>query len=760
MMRPSTPRPELELEQIRAFGPHRVDARHLRVDAAVEPDRLVKTHCCFCGQQCGMQLKVKGEVVVGIEPWYDFPFNRGMMCPKGVKRYLQQAHPDRLLHAYEKNPTAPGGFSKLGYDEAIRRVAEAIDRIQSEHGNDAFAILSGASLTTEKTYLMGKFAHMTLRTANIDYNGRLCMVSAGAGNKKAFGVDRAANPWDDILGAEVVWISGANVAECAPITTNYVWQARENGARVVVVDPRITPIARTSDLFLPVKPGRDTALFNGILKLMIDNDWLDHDFIDQHTIGFEAVAEEVSAWTPRRTAEVTGIAETSIHRAAEWWGTAKTSFLMHARGIEHHSGGVKNVLGAINIVLASGRIGRPNCGYGTITGQANGQGGREHGQKCDQLPGGRDLGNPEHRAYVASVWGMEPEDLPQPGVDAYEIVRKIDQGAIKGLLSVCFNPVVSLPDNNFVRAALEKLDFYVAIDFFLNETARYADVILPGSLQEEDEGTVTQLEGRVIKINRAVACPGEARRDWEIIQDIARALGRSKGLEFDSPRAIFEELRVASKGHTNDYSGITYERVEENYGVFWPCPDEVPEGFSPPGPRGTPRLFEPGSYNPIAKGTGPFYFADGKARFNPTPYTGPVEDVDEDYPIILTTGRVVSHFLSGNQTRRIGPLVDHYPEPRAEIHPRLAEELGIAEGDWVTIESRRGHCTVRASVVTTIRPDTVFVPYHWGGRKSINQVTISAQDPISKIPEYKVCAVRVYPAGEAPEYAAALEPQQ
>src|SRR5690606_7611000 len=215
-MKPTTPRPGLELEQIRAFGPHRAYAGEARVDAEVEPDRLVKTHCCFCGQQCGMQLKVKDEVVIGIEPWYDFPFNRGMMCPKGVKRYLQQAHPDRLLHAYEKNPSAPGGFSKMGYDEAIARVAGEIDRIQGQYGRDAFGILSGASLTTEKTYLMGKFAHMALRTANIDYNGRLCMVSAAAGNKKAFGVDRAANPWSDILGAEVVWISGANVAECAP----------------------------------------------------------------------------------------------------------------------------------------------------------------------------------------------------------------------------------------------------------------------------------------------------------------------------------------------------------------------------------------------------------------------------------------------------------------------------------------------------------------------------------------------------------------
>lgn len=717
------------------FGPTLAYSRGIRLDTGVEPDNIIKTHCCFCGQQCGIQLKVKNNEVIGFEPWYEFPFNQGKLCPKGVKRYLQGAHPDRLLHAYTRDAASPGGFKPMPYEQAIRRVAEEIQRIQTQYGPDAFAVLSGASLTTEKTYLMGKFAHMSLRTANIDYNGRLCMVSAAAGNKKAFGVDRAANPWSDILGAEVVWISGANVAECAPITTDYIWQARENGAKIIVVDPRITPIARTCDLFLPVKPGRDVALFNGILHLMIANDWLDHTFIENHTVGFEAVAAHVEEWTPARTAQVTGIAEKAIYQAAEWWGTARTSFLMHARGIEHHSHGVQNVLGAINIVLASGRIGRKNCGYATITGQGNGQGGREHGQKCDQLPGARDLANPEHRAYVASVWGISPDELPQPGVDAYEIFRKIDRGEIKGLLSLCFNPLVSLPDNHFIRAQLEKLDFYVAIDFFLNETARYADIVLPGSLHEEDEGVVTTAEGRVIKINKAIDCPGDARQDWRIIQDIAQAMGREKGMTFSDPAEIFEELRVASKGGVADYSGLTYEKVEQQHGVFWPCPD--------PDHPGTPRLFEPGSWNPVARGAGPFYFPDGKARFNVAAYTPPAEEVDEDFPLMLTTGRVVSQFLSGEQTRRIGPLVDNYPEPRIEMHPALAEKIGVADGDWVTAETRRGQVTLRALVVQTIRPDTIFIPYHWPGKKSANQLTIAAQDPISKIPEYKVCAVRV-----------------
>jgi assimilatory nitrate reductase catalytic subunit len=743
--------PQLTPELLAKFGPQRGYPTGQRVDASVDPDRLVKTHCCFCGQQCGIQLKVKDNEVVGFEPWEDFPFNRGMLCPKGVRRYLQGSHRDRLTNAYVRDAAAPEGFRAVAYEEAIRRVAAEIGRIQSAYGNDAVAVLGGASMTTEKCYLLGKFARVCLKTRYIDYNGRLCMVSAAAANKKAFGIDRAANPMSDIPLAEVIWLGGANVAECAPITTSYVWQARENGARIINVDPRLTPLARTCDLVLPVKPGRDAALFAGVLNLMIEKGWLDHAFIQAHTVGFEKAAEAVREWTPRKTAEVTGIKESAIRQAAEWWGTAKTSFLLHARGLEQHAHGVNNCLASINLVLASGRIGRPGCGYATITGQGNGQGGREHGQKADQLPGGRDIENPEHRRHVAAVWGVPEEQLPHAGVDCYEVFRKVERGEIKGLLSWSFNPVVSLPDSAFIKRMLGRLEFFACVDFFLSETARFADVVLPGSQHEEDEGTVCSTEGRVIKINQAVQPPGDARQDWRILQDVARALGRERGFTFQSPREIFDELRRASAGGVADYAGITYEKIETQKGVFWPCPADDHAG--------TPRLFEPASWNPVAKGAGPFYFPDGKARFHAIGYQPPTEDTDADFPVILTTGRVVSMFLSGNQTRRIGPLVDQYPEPLLELHPQLAQKHGIADGDWVTVESRRGSLTVRCQVVTTIRPDVVFVPYHWAGPRSVNLVTISSQDPVSKIPEYKVCAVRLRKAGE-PEYARRLEPQQ
>ncbi|WPP47990.1 molybdopterin oxidoreductase family protein [Catalinimonas niigatensis] len=709
------------------YGPHKAYAPKQGFHGREDPDKLVKTHCCFCGMQCGIQLKVKDNTVVGFEPWMEFPFNEGRMCPKGVVRYLQNNHPDRLESPIER--VEGEGFKPVDWETAMSKTVSEIKRIQSTYGNDAFAILSGVSLTNELSYMIGKFARVALKTANIDYNGRLCMVSAGAGNKKAFGRDRTSNSWADLKHAEVIMICGSNVSETFPTLIHYIWEARDNGAKLIVVDPRETPVARTADLHLSIRPGTDSALYGAMLQQLVENDWLDHNFIDNHTSGFEETIAAVKDYSLEWAEEVTGIPAESIRQAAEMWGKAGTSFLMHARGIEHHSKGVDNVLGCINLVLATGRIGKPYCGYGTITGQGNGQGGREHGHKCDQLPGNRDITNPEHRKYIAGVWGIDEKEMPGKGLTAYEIVEAIHRGEIKGLISICFNPVVSLPNNNMVREALEKLEFYVAIDFFLNETARHADIVLAGALHEEEEGTGTTAEGRVVKINAAVSPPGNARTDASILQELAARLGVGDKFAFENSEAIFNELRVASKGSTVDYYGITYEKIEKNYGVFWPCPS-----LDHPG---TPRLWEDKK----------FETPDGKAHFNPAPYRDPGEPTDKEYPVVLTTGRTVSQYLSGTQTRRLGKLMDSYPEPLLEIHPSLAQQYGIKERDLVKVVTRRGEAEFPAQVVTTIRADTVFIPYHWGGRKSANQLTIGNLDPISKIPEYKVCACKLVPLG-------------
>jgi assimilatory nitrate reductase catalytic subunit len=721
------------------FGPHLNTVPAGGWSSSLEPDRVVKTHCCFCGQQCGIQLKVKDEKVIGFEPWEEFPFNEGKLCPKGIKRYLQDEHPDRLKTPLER--VEGSGFRALDWEAALDRTASEIRRIQERYGRDAFAVLTGASLTNEKAYLTGKFARVALRTANIDYNGRLCMVSAGAASKKVLGIDRAANSWSDLRKAKCILVAGANVAECAPITTEYFWSARENGAKLIVLDPRMTPIARTVDLFIPVRPGGDIGVFNGMLHVMIERGWIDRRFIAEHTIGFEEVERAVAKYTPEYAARIAGVPASMIVRAAELWGPADTSFLLHARGIEHHTKGVDNCIAAINLVVATGRIGREGCGYAMITGQGNGQGAREQGQKCDQLPGQRDIENPEHRRYIAGVWGVPEESLPGKGLSAVPLVEAIHEGKIKGLLLQCFNPLVSLPDQSFVREALEKLEFFAVTDFFLSETARHADLVLPTTLMEEDEGTTTSAEGRVIHHQKVVEPPADARPEWRILGDLAKRLGCGEKFAFASPREIFEELRIASKGGISDYFGITYEKIDAQMGVFWPCPTlEHP---------GTPRLYEGGKFG----------HADGKAHFVPVEWRPAAEPTDDEYPIILTTGRVVAHYLSGSQTRRIGALVAQTPEPYCEIHPILAGKLAITEGDFVRVESRRGSLVVRAKVVKTIRPDTVFIPYHWPLDRAANRCTIRAIDPVSKIPEFKICAVRVTKVERPDDELARLAPE-
>jgi assimilatory nitrate reductase catalytic subunit len=681
--------------------------------------RLVPTHCCFCGVQCGMYLRVdRNGKVFGVEPM-DHDINRMKLCPKGVVAYQQVTHPDRVTSPLMRDRRGDP-FRAVSWDEALERVVSEITRIQGAHGNDAFSVYSGSSLATEVTYLMGKFARVALKTRYIDYNGRLCMVSAAAANKKAFGIDRAANPWADMLETQVILVAGSNVAECFPVMTQYVWGARDRGAKLIVVDPRETPLARTADIFVPLRPGTDSAFFNAVLHVVERDGLLDEAFIAERTAGWEETREVVQTYTPERSGEICGLDPSLIERVAHTWGEADRAMAFHARGIEHQIQGVENALSIINLALATGQIGAPGKGYGTITGQGNGQGGREHGQKADQLPGQRDLENPEHRAFIADYWRIPEEELPHSGVSAVELVHLFESGEVRGLLALCNNPFVSMPNADRIERCYDNLEFHVQLDFFLSETAARADVVLPCTTWAEDGGVTTNGEGRVVLRHKAAEPPGEARPDWWIIGEIARRLGAAERFAFTSIDDIFEELRGASKGGIADYSGITYERLEETGGLFWPVPSEDHPG--------TPRLFEER-----------FNFPDGRARFNAVEWKQPAEPVDEEFPMRLTTGRTVAHFLSGNQTRRIGALLEQAPRPWVEVHP----SLGYANGDPVKVTTRRGSVTLPALVTSTIRADTVFVPYHWAKPVAANLLTVDALHPASKIPEYKVCACRI-----------------
>jgi assimilatory nitrate reductase catalytic subunit len=697
-------------------------------------DRYVPTHCCYCGVQCAMYLKVSHGKVVGVEPRADFPLNHGMLCPKGATAYQTVNHPERLTCPLMRRGGKDSPLERASWDEVLDTIAQRFRAIQAEHGMDAIASYSGSSMTNEKCYLMGKFARVAIGTRHTDYNGRLCMSSATGANERSLGIDRAANPISDMLHADCIFVIGSNVGECFPIITSYLWQARDRGCKLIVADPRQTPIARTADIFLPLRSGTDSALLNGMLHVLIKEGLLNEEFIRERTQGWEETKALVEEYPPERVAKVCGLRPETIIEAARLYGHANAAMIYTARGLEHQSKGVDNGVTAANLALARGNMGRPGAGYMTLTGQGNGQGGREMGQKASQLPGERDIEEPEDRAHVCSVWGIDEKDLPHSGYPATLMIPAMLRKEIRACFMICSNPMVSLPDQHTVERALRGLDLFVVTDFFLSETAELADIVLPGSVWAEDEGTVTNLEGRVIKYNKAVEPPGEARVDWQIICELARRLGKGQYFQFKSARDIFDELRECTKGAQADYWGITYEKIAEQNGVFWPCPTEESTG--------TPRLYEK-----------QFGFPDGKARFHPIPYIPPAEEPDEEYPLILTTGRVIYHYLSGNQTRRTPFLKEMAPYPWVEIHEQTAARLGIKEGDWVTVRTRRGEMTAPALVVRSIRPDTLFIPYHYGHTQAANQLTNPVLEPMFKIPEYKVCAAVATPAPQPPEWA-------
>ncbi len=444
-------------------------------------DRYVPTHCCYCGVQCGMYLKVARGKVVGVEPRADFPVNHGMLCPKGTTAYQTVNHPDRLTYPLMRRHGKQSPLERASWEEVLETIATRFRALQAEYGKDTVAIYSGSSMTNEKCYLMGKFARVALGTRHTDYNGRLCMSSATGANERSLGIDRAANPISDILHADCIFVIGANVGECFPIVTSYLWQARDRGCKLIVADPRQTPIARTADVFLPLRSGTHSALLNGMLHVIIKEGLIDEDFIRERTVGWEETKALVEQYPPERVARSLWSETRDISAAARMYGQAGAALIYAARGLEHQSKGVDNGVTAANLALATGNFGRPGAGYGTLTGQGNGQGGREMGQKASQLPGCREIEDAEDRAYISSVWGIDEHDLPHAGYPATLMIPAMLRNEIRACFMICSNPMVSLPDQHTVEQALRGLDFLVVTDFFLSETAELADIVLPGN---------------------------------------------------------------------------------------------------------------------------------------------------------------------------------------------------------------------------------------------------------------------------------------
>jgi len=657
----------------------------------------------------------------------DFPTNRGGLCQKGWTSASVLDAPDRLTTPLIRD--SHGMLVPTTWEHALDTIAGTFRNLAAAHGNDAIAVFGGGGLTNEKAYALGKFARVALRTAMIDYNGRFCMSSAAAAGARAFGIDRGLPfPLPDLASAETILLVGSNVAETMPPFTRWLTEQRDRGGKLIVVDPRRTQTARQATLHLQPTPGTDLALANGLLHLVIAGGYVDEEYIDQRTSGFDEVRRSVAAYWPERVERITGVTVAELREAAGMLAGASTAMVLTARGAEQHSKGVDTVSSLINLALALGLPGRTGSGYGCITGQGNGQGGREHGQKADQLPGYRSLRDPRARQHVAAVWGVEADDLPQPGRSAYELLDSLGTpDGPRALLVMGSNPLVSVPDSGRIAKRITDLDFLVVSDIVLSETAAIADVVLPVTQWAEETGTMTNLEGRVLLRRQAVAAPDGVRTDLEVIAGLAKRLDAPGTWDTD-PEFVFDELRRASAGGPADYAGISYERIATEDGVFWPC--------SSPQHPGTPRMF-----------LDSFATEDGLARFVPVAHRAVAEDIDIDFPVYLTTGRVLQHYQSGAQTRRVAALTAAVPEPLVEVHPDLAEAHDLEEGDRVRVISRRGVAEGLVRITDTIRADTVFMPFHWYGPGSVNRVTNPALDPVSKMPEFKVCAVRLERAG-------------
>jgi assimilatory nitrate reductase catalytic subunit len=678
-----------------------------------------RTHCPYCAFQCGMTVSPALEV----RPDDAFPVNRGQMCTKGFTSAELLDHAERVTTPLLRGPD--GRFVPASWEAALDFIAERLLAIRAAHGPEALAAFGSGALTNEKAYLLGKFARLALRTPHIDYNGRYCMSSAAAGQNRAFGLDRGLPfPVSDIAETKTLLLWGSNVADTMPPLMQWISEQRTRGA-LIVVDPRRTDTARAAELHLQLTPGTDLLLANGLLHLAVEDGLLDLDYIARRTVGFEEVRQAVLGVHPAYVERMTGVPIEKQRRAVHLLAEAESSMLLSGRGPEQQSKGADTVVAFTNLMLALGKVGKPNSGYGCLTGQGNGQGGREHGQKADQLPGYRLIENADDRAAVARVWGVDPAALPGKGKSAYELLDSLGpEGGIRALLVFGSNVAVASPSARHIDKRLASLELLVVCDAFVTETASAAHVVLPVAQWAEEEGTMTNLEGRVILRRRVRPPPPGVKTDLEILVALAERLGEGPRFQFSSSEAIFAELGRATAGARADYSGISYQKIRASEGVFWPCPTaEHP---------GTPRLFAER-----------FAFPDGKARFIAVRHRPAAELPDADYPLYFTTGRYKEHYNSGAQTRRVAPLRDVRPVPRLQVHPRLAARLGVADGGNLLVESRRGEVIFSVAVSADVRPDTVFAPFHWGGKSAANTLTIPALDPVSRMPEFKVCAVRV-----------------
>ncbi|MBT8160010.1 MULTISPECIES: molybdopterin oxidoreductase family protein [Arthrobacter] len=703
------------------------------------------THCPYCALQCAMSLTPAASTQPGSGPapaakalpvlevsGRDFPTNRGGLCRKGWTSASLLNHSGRVTEPLLKG--SDGVHRPVSWDQALMLVTGAVKQTREKYGPDAVGVFGGGGLTNEKAYQLGKFARLALGTSRIDYNGRFCMSSAAAAGNRAFGVDRGLPfPVEDLDSASVIFLLGSNVAETMPPFVQHLKGARDSGG-LIVADPRRSATAAfTGDgggIHLQPTPGTDLALILGISHVVVHEGLADTQYLEDRTSGYTAIVRSLAGFWPERVQSITGVPATLIRETARRLAHGARnggSYILTGRGVEQHVDGTDTATAAINLSLLLGLPGSSRSGYGTLTGQGNGQGGREHGQKADQLPGYRKITDPAARAHVAAVWGVDERLIPGPGLPAVELLKSLGKpDGVRCLFVHGANVAVSAPDANAVIDGLRSLDFLVVCDFFLSETALEADLVLPVTQWAEEEGTLTNLEGRVLRRRKALTPPAGVRSELWLMARLAELLDAPSTFS-DDPETVFEELRLASSGGLADYSGIDYAMLDRGEAAYWPYPA---------GSSGTPRLFLDG-----------FAHADRRAVMVPVvPGKRPASSavvLSDTQPLTLVTGRLLEHYQSGAQTRRVAELDAAQPEALLQIHPSTAAARGISRGDFAVVSNDRGEVLCKVELSNTIRTDTVFLPFHFPGAGSANRLTEAATDPVSGMPEFKSSTVRV-----------------
>ena len=704
---------------------------------------VTRSTCCYCGVGCGVLIEAEHGRITGIEGDPDHPANFGRLCTKGRTLPLTAAHETGRLLAPQLRTARNVPRERTDWSVALDHVAERFAQIVERDGPDAVAFYVSGQLLTEDYYLFNKLAKGVIGTNNIDTNSRLCMSSAVTAYKKAFGADGPPTCYDDLEHAQTVVFAGSNTPYAHPVLFRRLEEAKARNPAIkwIVVDPRSTDLAALADLHLAIEPGTDVALFNGMLHHMIWEGMLERSFIEAHTVGFSALKDLVRDYAPRTAAKQCGITERDLMQAADWFAASPATLSLYCMGLNQSSHGTDKNLALINLHLASGQIGRPGAGPFSLTGQPNAMGGREVGGMATMLAAHREIGNPHHRAEVATFWGV-PELSARPGAPAVEMFDALASGRIKAVWIACTNPVHSMPDIDRVRRALERAEFVVVQEAFeQTDTVPYADVLLPAATWGEKSGTVTNSERRISRVRAAIAAPGEARADWWIVSEAARRiearLARTRStcgaghtrFPYASPEAVFDEHRDLTRGRDLDIGGLSYARLDAEGPKQWP----LPEGAQ----AQTPRRYT----------NGVFATADGRARFHATPYQGVAEPADARFPFRLLTGRLRDQWHGMSRTGRVAALLAHAPEAVLTMHRGDAERRGFADGDLVTVASRRGRLVLPVETTDEIASGTVFAAMHWNGQflssGGINEATIAAVDPDSAQPELKHAAVRV-----------------